>query len=72
MSNIPVHFFTGRYDYETPGELDYVYFETLAAPAKSFTCFEYSAHNMHYDEPEAFNQEIIRITREILDRADSE
>jgi hypothetical protein len=38
----------------------------LEAPAKSFTCFEHSAHNMQYDEPEKFSQEIIGIAKEVL------
>ena len=66
VSTIPVFFFAGRYDCETPGELAEDYFERLEAPAKSFTWFENSAHNIQYDEPEKFNQEIIRIAQEVL------
>ena len=32
----------------------------------SFTCFENSAHDIYYDEPDKFNQELIRIASEIL------
>lgn len=66
MSTIPVFFFAGRYDYETPGDLAEDYFEMLEAPAKSFIWFDNSAHNMQYDEPEKFSQEIIRIAQEVL------
>lgn len=66
VSAIPVFFFAGRYDYETPGGLAEDYFEMLKAPAKSFTWFENSAHDMQYDEPEKFSQEIVRIANQVL------
>ena len=66
VSKIPVFFFAGRHDYETPGELAEDYFELLEAPAKSFIWFENSAHDMQYDEPDKFSQEIIRIAQEVL------
>jgi pimeloyl-ACP methyl ester carboxylesterase len=66
VSDIPVHFFTGRYDHVTPGELAYAYFEKLEAPAKSFTWFENSAHMINFDEPDDFNRAIIRIAQEAL------
>ncbi len=65
-STIPVFFFAGRYDYETPGVLAEDYFELLEAPNKSFTWFENSAHDIQYDEPDKFSREIIRIAREVL------
>jgi pimeloyl-ACP methyl ester carboxylesterase len=66
VSKIPVFFFAGRYDYVTPGELAEDYFEMLEAPAKSFIWFENSAHDVQYDEPDKFSQEIIRIAQEVL------
>ncbi len=66
VSTIPVHFIQGRYDYECPGELAEEYYNSLEAPAKSFTWFENSAHDVYYDEPDEFNQEMIRIANEIL------
>jgi pimeloyl-ACP methyl ester carboxylesterase len=66
VSTIPVHFLQGRYDYQCPGELAEAYYNTLEAPVKSFTWFENSAHEVYYDEPDKFNQEIIRIAQEIL------
>ncbi len=66
VSTIPVHFFAGRYDFNCPGELAEAYYSTLVAPDKSFTWFENSAHDVYYDEPDRFNQEVIRIANEIL------
>ena len=66
VSTIPLFFLHGRYDYECPGELAEEYYNFLEAPAKSFTWFEDSAHNVMYDEPDRFNQEMIRIANEIL------
>ncbi len=66
VSTIPVHFIQGRYDYECPGELVEDYYNTLEAPEKSFTWFENSAHDVYYDEPEKFNQVMIRIANETL------
>jgi D-alanyl-D-alanine carboxypeptidase len=66
VSTIPVHFIQGRYDYECPGELAEEYYNSLEAPVKSFTWFEDSAHDVYYDEPDEFNQEMIRIANETL------
>jgi len=66
VSTIPVHFLQGRYDYQCPGELAEAYYDTLEAPVKSFTWFENSAHDVYYDEPDKFNQEVIRIANETL------
>jgi D-alanyl-D-alanine carboxypeptidase len=69
VSTIPVYFIQGRYDYECPGELAEIYYNSLEAPVKRFTWFEYSAHDVYYDEPDKFNQEMIRIANEILNPA---
>ena len=66
VSTIPIHFIQGRYDYECPGELAEEYYNSLEAPVKSFTWFENSAHDIYYDEPHEFNQEMIRIANETL------
>ena len=68
VSPIPVHFFAGRHDYVTPGELAEEYYNFLEAPAKSFTWFENSAHMMVWDEPDKTAQELIRIANETLGR----
>lgn len=66
VSTIPVHFLHGRYDYACPGSLAEEYYNALEAPDKSFTWFENSAHDVYYDEPDKFNQEMIRIANETL------
>ncbi len=66
VSTIPVCFIHGRYDYQCPGELAEEYYNSLVAPIKSFTWFENSAHEVYYDEPDEFNQEMIRIADVIL------
>ena len=66
VSTIPVYFVHGRYDYECPGELAEIYYDTLRAPVKEFIWFEDSAHSMYIDEPDKFNQKLIRIANEVL------
>ena len=66
VSEIPIYFIHGRYDFECPGELAEIYYEALRAPMKGFIWFENSAHDVLYDEPDAFNQEMIRIANEVL------
>jgi pimeloyl-ACP methyl ester carboxylesterase len=65
---IPVYFFAGRHDYVTPSELAHEYYEVLEAPAKEFVWFEDSAHDVFYDEPDRFSQEVVRITHQVLNR----
>ena len=66
VSPIPVYFFVGRHDHETPGESAEEYYNALEAPAKEFIWFENSAHNMMYDEPDKTNRELIRIADDVL------
>ena len=47
-------------------QLEEEYYNFLEAPTKNFTWFENSAHDVYYDEPDEFNQEMIRIANEIL------
>jgi pimeloyl-ACP methyl ester carboxylesterase len=65
-SSIPVHFFAGRYDHQTPGELTKEYYNFLEAPVKSFTWFENSGHSMIWDEVDKTTEELIRIANETL------
>ena len=66
VSPIPVHILAGRHDHETPSEVAEDYYNFLEAPAKSFTWFENSAHDIYFDESEKTNQELIRIANETL------
>jgi pimeloyl-ACP methyl ester carboxylesterase len=62
---VPVYFFVGRHDFNTPSALLEGYFDELDAPAgKKLTRFEESAHSILFDEPEKVAQEVIRIVEE--------
>lgn len=53
---IPVYFFTGKYDFNTPYTLAEEYFEMIEAPKKEFHWFNYSAHSPHFEEPDKFHR----------------
>ena len=60
--NVPIYFFVGRYDYNTPSSLVEAYFTALQAPrGKELIWFEDSAHHLFFDQPEKLTQEIIRV-----------
>ena len=59
---IPVYFFTGEKDYNTPHELVKEYYNFLEAPqGKYLVSFKYSAHTPFIAEPEKFNREVRQI-----------
>jgi pimeloyl-ACP methyl ester carboxylesterase len=58
---IPVYFFTGRYDYQTPCELLEEYYQVLEAPHKEIVWFENSGHVPNLDEPDAYQNRLIDI-----------
>jgi pimeloyl-ACP methyl ester carboxylesterase len=58
---VPVHFFLGRHDFNTPSVLAAEYWETLAAPCKRLVWFEDSAHFPFLEEPERFRKEMVRV-----------
>lgn len=52
---VPVYFFIGRHDYNTPSEIAVKYYESLEAPkGKQLIWFENSAHMIPIDEPDKF------------------
>jgi pimeloyl-ACP methyl ester carboxylesterase len=52
---VPVYFFVGKYDYNTPFELAVRYYEQLDAPrGKQLIWFENSAHMVPYEEPDRY------------------
>ena len=55
---IPVYFFTGRFDYTDPFALTEQYFSKLNAPEKHIVWFEESAHFPFYEEPAAFARQM--------------
>jgi pimeloyl-ACP methyl ester carboxylesterase len=61
---VPVYFFVGRYDYNTPFVLAERYFERLAAPAKTLVWFDESAHLIPFEEPAAFRRALLRVRAE--------
>ncbi len=62
---LPVYFFSGRNDYNTPLQLVEQYIKMLNAPiGKQLVIFEESAHAPFMGEPEKFNQEMVRVKNE--------
>jgi len=57
--SVPVYFFSGKHDYDTPFELAEEYYKKLEAPKKEFVWFENSAHFPFYEEPQKFNNIMI-------------
>ncbi len=59
---LPVHFFNGRRDYNTPLAVLEEYFRQLEAPqGKELVVFEHSAHTPFLAEPERFLLELVRV-----------
>lgn len=56
---VPVFFLLGRYDWQVPSVVAADYFREIAAPEKHLIWFENSAHNVPFEEPEAFNRVLI-------------
>lgn len=61
---VPVYFFLGRHDYNTPSELAVTYLETLRAPRKKVVWFEESAHFPFLEEPGKFAAEMRQVVSE--------
>ena len=62
---MPVYFFNGVKDYNTPLELVEKYYEILEAPkGKHFVKFEKSAHAPFMNEPEKFYSELVNVKKE--------
>lgn len=63
--DLPVYFFMGRNDYNTPLEVVRKYYKVLDAPkGKKLIIFDESAHTPFLAQPEEFNQEVIRLKEE--------
>lgn len=61
--DIPVYFFSGRYDMTVNKDLSSSFLRTLQAPVKGFYTFEKSAHSPMFEEPERF---LTIMTRDVL------
>lgn len=56
---LPVYFFTGKNDYNTPFELSERYFKLLKAPKKEYIYFEESTHAPNFEENKKYNEILI-------------
>jgi proline iminopeptidase len=54
--DVPVVFMLGRYDWQTGSQVSKNYFQDLSAPQKQLIWFENSAHNIPFEETDAFNR----------------
>ena len=62
--DIPVYFFSGKNDYNTPLKLVEEYYEVLQTKKKDLVIFENSAHTPCFNETEKFNLELFRVKEE--------
>lgn len=63
--DVPIYFFAGRYDYNTPFQLTERYFHKIDAPnGKQLVWFEHSGHMIPYEEPEKYCEELLRVVEE--------
>ncbi|MBN1648931.1 MAG: alpha/beta hydrolase [Spirochaetales bacterium] len=60
---VPVYFFIGRNDYVTAWPLTKEYFDLINAPCKEIIWFDESAHRCDIEEPEKFQNELIKIQK---------
>lgn len=61
---IPVYFFTGRYDYTTPFPLIEEFYRKIDAPLKKMVWFEQSAHFPFFEEPDNFTRQMLMVLKE--------
>lgn len=66
--NVPVYFFSGKFDLTVNINLSKAYLGQLQAPIKGFYTFENSAHSPLYEEPERVRQ---IIEQDVLERKTS-
>ena len=61
--DVPVVFLLGRRDWHVPSVLAARYFGEIEAPCKRLVWFEDSAHNVPFEEPEAFVRAVVEVVR---------
>ena len=61
--DVPVFFFLGRHDFNTPSRLAAQYLDRLDAPLKRLAWFEKSAHFPFFEEPDRFHGELLQATQ---------
>lgn len=71
-ADIPLHFFSGKYDLTVNVDLSKAYFNSVQAPVKGFYTFENSAHSPLFEEPERvmdiFVQDILKGQTNLADK----
>lgn len=60
-AEVPVYFFTGRFDFQVPFEVLERYYKLLKAPHKEIVWFEDSAHFITLDESEVYQDRLINL-----------
>jgi pimeloyl-ACP methyl ester carboxylesterase len=63
---MPIYFFEGTHDQQTPIELAEQYFAAISAPHKEFVRFEGCHHFVVMNRPDAFLQELLTRVRPLL------
>jgi pimeloyl-ACP methyl ester carboxylesterase len=58
---VPVFLFLGRHDHTAPTQLSEEFYASLQAPHKELIWFDESAHTPDLDEPEKFQDEVMKI-----------
>lgn len=58
---IPVFFFAGRHDFNTPSILVAEYVQHITAPDKDLVWFENSGHSPPWEEPEEFRMRLVEV-----------
>ena len=56
---VPIYFFIGKYDYNTPFELSEDFFKKVSAPIKKYIWFENSAHMPNFEENQKYTELLI-------------
>ena len=63
--DVPVFFFLGRHDYNTPSSIAADYLERLQAPLKGLVWFDESAHFPFFEEHVRFGAEMVRVAEQL-------
>jgi len=61
---VPVYFFSGRFDYTDPTSCTMRLFQKITAPLKKIMWFDHSAHFVFLEEPSRFAAEMRRVVQE--------
>jgi pimeloyl-ACP methyl ester carboxylesterase len=62
---VPVVFMLGRHDRQVDARIASAYFDQLRAPRKTLIWFERSAHNVPFEEPDAFNARVAQTLNDL-------